>query len=303
MTTIDKSEILFIINPYSGGGNPSKVIKYLKKNEPNISFVVTKSIKEVEYLFAKDVANIKVVVVVGGDGTVNEVVKHLHKHLTIALAIFPSGSGNGFARELNFRPNIKSLINNILIGELIYVDLLEIDSRICINVAGLGFDSFVAHNFQNMKHRGLKSYITTIVKSIFIFKPFDVKIVTSESEIHGRFQMISIANTRQFGNNALISPLSKPNDGIYEIVMVKPFPFYYYPVFVIKMFLGTLKNSKYIRYISEKDPITIFSDFKIYHVDGDPYTFKKQLEIRMIDDKIKVIQPTDNHTSKNKYEL
>lgn len=173
---------------------------------------------------------------------------------------------------------------------MIYVDLLEIDSRICINVAGLGFDSFVAHNFQNLKRRGLKSYITTIAKSIFVFKPFNVKVITSNSEIIEKFQMISIANTRQFGNNALISPLSKPNDGVYEIVMVKPFPFYYYPIFVIKMFLGTLKNSKYIRYVSEKDPVTIFSDFKIYHVDGDPYTFNKQLDIRMLEAKIKVIQ-------------
>lgn len=64
--------------------------------------------------------------------------------------------------------------------------------------------------------------------------------------------MISIANTRQFGNNALISPNSTPNDGIFEIAMVKPFPFYYYPIFVIKIFLGTLKGSKYINYILEK---------------------------------------------------
>ncbi len=112
--------------------------------------------------------------------------------------------------------------------------------------------------------------------------------------------MISIANTRQFGNNALISPNSKPNDGIFEIVMVKPFPFYYYPVFVIKMFLGTLKDSKYIRYILEKGSVTIFSDFKKYHVDGDPHTFKEQLEIRMLDAKIKVIQPAHNHRPNKK---
>lgn len=77
-------------------------------------------------------------------------------------------------------------------------------------------------------------------------------MITSNSEISGKLQMISIANTGQFGNNALISPNSTPNDGIFEIAMVKPFPFYYYPIFVIKIFLGTLKGSKYINYILEK---------------------------------------------------
>ena len=117
-----------------------------------------------------------------------------------------------------------------------------------------------------------------------------MKIVTSENEINGRFQMISIANTRQFGNNALISPKSRPDDGIFEIVMVKPFPFYYYPIFIIRLFLGNLKNSKYIRYISEKNPISIYSDFNKYHVDGDPYIFTGEMKIRMLDIKIKVVK-------------
>lgn len=290
MTPIDKSEVLFIINPNSGGRNPSKIVRYLKNNEPTISFVVTKCVKEVENLFAGDIEKIKVIVVVGGDGTVNEVVKHLYKKPSIALAILPAGSGNGFAKELHFSTSVKLLINSILRGEFLYVDLLEVDNHICINVAGLGFDSFVAHNFHKMKHRGLKSYITTIAKSILIFKPFDVKIVTSENEINGRFQMISIANTRQFGNNALISPKSRPDDGIFEIVMVKPFPFYYYPIFIIRLFLGNLKNSKYIRYISEKNPISIYSDFNKYHVDGDPYIFTGEMKIRMLDIKIKVVK-------------
>lgn len=290
MTPIDKSEILFIINPNSGGRNPSKIIRYLKNNEPSITFLVTKSVKEVEDLFAGDTEKIKVIVVVGGDGTVNEVVKHLYKKSSIALAILPAGSGNGFAKELNFSTNIKLLINNILRGEFVYVDLLEVDNHICINVAGLGFDSFVAHNFHKMKHRGLKSYIATIVKSVFIFKPFDVKIVTSNNEICGRFQMISIANTRQFGNNAIISPSSKPNDGIFEIVMVKPFPFYYYPIFITRLFLGNLKNSKYIKYAPENNPVAISSDFNKYHVDGDPYIFTGEMKIRMLDVKIKVVK-------------
>ena len=290
MPGIEKSDILFIINPHSGNKNPSRILKLLKNEEPLISYIVTNNKKEVEEIFSGDFSKYKAVVVVGGDGTVNEVLKYLYDRPNIALAVLPTGSGNGFAKELHFKNNLKLLLNSIYIGKTLDIDLLDVNNNICINVAGLGFDSFVAHRFQEKGKRGFRSYISTVIKSVFQFSPFDVKITTSKLEITGRYQMITIANTRQFGNNAFISPASKPDDGVFEIVLVKPFPFYYYPIFIIRMFLGNLKNSKYVKYICEKDSVSIISNYKKYHIDGDPYLFNDALNIKMLINKIKIIK-------------
>lgn len=290
MPRIEKADILFIINPYSGNKNPSRILNLLKNKEPLISYIVTNSKNEVEEIFSGNIDKYKVVVVVGGDGTVNEVLKYLYKRPNIALAVLPTGSGNGFAKELHFKNNLKLLLNSISNGKTLNIDLLEVNNHICINVAGLGFDSFVAHNFHNRVKRGFRSYISTVIKSVFQFSPFDVKITTSKLEIIGRYQMVTIANTRQFGNNAFISPASKPDDGVFEIVLVKPFPFYYYPIFIIRMFLGNLKNSKYVEYICENNSVTIISNYKKYHIDGDPHLFNDAMNIKMLANKIKVVK-------------
>jgi diacylglycerol kinase (ATP) len=102
--------------------------------------------------------------------------------------------------------------------------------------------------------------------------------------------MISIANTRQFGNNAIILPLSIPNDGIFELVLVKPFPLLYYPIFVFRLFTGLLKESKHISFIKVHNHLNIESALKTYHHDGEPKTFTDELYVKILTNKIRVIK-------------
>lgn len=294
MPYIDKTEILFIINPNSGKKNPNRIIQQIKNVDSCISCIVTKDTKELERVLQHNIEKFKVFVAVGGDGTVNEIMKHLFNNKEKVLAVFPNGSGNGFANELNFNTNIKSLIDDIIKGETIFIDVLEVNNNKCINITGLGLDSFVAHDFQRCKDRGLKNYIISTIKSILLFKPFNAVITTSKNEISGKFQLISVANTRQFGNNFVLSPASKPNDGIFEIVLIKPFPIYFYPIFIVRMLLANLKDSQYINYIEESDSISISSEYKKYHVDGEPYLTEGILKIKMCKNSIQIIKTSHN---------
>lgn len=294
MLSINKSEILFIINPNSGKKKTDKIIKQILNVDPNISFIVTNEKKELEKVFNNDIDKYKVFVAVGGDGTVNEIAKYLYFKKDKVLAVVPNGSGNGFANELYFNNNIKSLINDIINGEILNIDILEVNNNKCINVAGIGFDSFVAHNFQKSKNRGLKNYIYSTIQSFFQFKPFTALLTSSNFEIRDKFQMITIANTRQFGNNAIISPKSKPNDGEFEVVLVKVLPLYYYPIFVIRLFRGNLKESKYIKFLNVSDCLSITSDFKKYHVDGEPHLTEGLLNIKICKHSVKVIKTSQN---------
>lgn len=295
MPEIKNKKILFIINPNSGKRNVSKILYELRAFESDVAVVITNSTKDLKKEFETNIDKYNVFIVVGGDGTVNEAAKYLHGRSDKILGIYPAGSGNGFARELGFKKKLKSLVEDAKKEETIQVDILSVNNRLCINVAGLGFDSFVAHRFHKSKGRGLKNYIWSTLKSAITFKPFEAKITTGEKEIRGKFQMISIANTRQFGNNAIISPQSKPNDGIFELALVKPFPFYLYPSFVVKMFRGTLKESKYISYLKAKKTVEIASGFKMYHIDGEPKVFGKSLKIKMREDKIQILKTSFSH--------
>jgi len=294
VSAITNTDILFIINPNSGNQKAEALIERIQAIDPEIPFALTRNLKERTKIFKENREKYKVFVVVGGDGTVNKAIKYLIGHNDKILAVYPAGSGNGFSNELGFTKDLEILIKNAQQGESILVDVLSVNKKNCINVAGLGFDSYVAHQFQLSKGRGLKNYIRATLKSIFTFKPFYAKLTVDGSIIEGKYQMISIANTRQFGNNAIISPRSKPNDGIFELVLAKPFPFYLYPVFIVKMFRGTLKESKYVSFIQVKKNIKIESDFKMYHVDGEPKIFDENLNIKMKKKKIRVLKTSSN---------
>lgn len=163
---------------------------------------------------------------------VNESIKYLYNKPDKYLVVYPNGSGNGFARELGFRRNIKALLNDIMKVDLMELDSVKINQYRSINTSGLGFDAHIAHAFAKAKQRGLMNYIWLSLKSVVAFKSFRATIVTEGEKMQGHYQMIKIANTRQFGNNALIAPEAKPNDGIINLVLVKPFPLRVYPYFV-----------------------------------------------------------------------
>lgn len=294
MQYIDNSKILFILNPNSGKGNLSYVIRSIRKIDPKIFYIITSTIEEVKEVFDKYIQKFTVFVIVGGDGSINASIKYLINRPNKYLSVYPNGSGNGFARELGFKRNIKSLVKSINKGDLMDLDILNINDLLCINTSGVGIDSYVAHAFNRTKYRGLSNYILLTAKSFFTFKSFQATITSKDFKTQGSYKLITIANTRQFGNNAIIAPNAKPNDGLVELVLIKQFPFYLYPIFIIQLFFGLLKKSSYIDFITTNNPILIDSEYKEFHIDGEPIVFKYPIKVHIETKKIKIIKTKYN---------
>jgi diacylglycerol kinase (ATP) len=289
MQNIEHKDILFIINPNAGRRNINFVIKALRKIDKDLRYILANDLHTFEKELHKQFYNHKVFVAVGGDGTVNALIKYLINKEDKVLAILPFGSGNGFANELGFKCDVENLIKQITKGKILDIDVLEINQNFFINLAGIGFDAAIAHKFQQSKERGFIRYIVSTTSSYFTFKPFKANITSSSLHLDGTYQMISIANTRQFGNNAYISPTSNASDGQFELVVLKPVPFQEIVPFIYKLFKGTLKESKYVHYLSSQEPITIQTDCTKYHIDGDPFLSDGNYHIGINKNALKVI--------------
>jgi diacylglycerol kinase (ATP) len=291
---IQNSEILFIINPNSGTRRYKHLIKKIIRIDQGLSYIVTKHNETARETFGRNIDKYRVFVVVGGDGTVHEAARYLYNREDKYLAVVPNGSGNGFAYEMGFTRNLNSLLRDIRAGETMMLDVLEMNGEECINIGGLGFDSYVAHRFSRGKTRGFFTYVAIILRSIFLFKPVEVTLKVDQVEIKGRFLMICFANNKQFGNYAFIAPFAKPNDGIYDIVMMKRMPFYRYPGFVVKMFMGRLTDSKYVKFIRTNGETTLLSDSREFHIDGEPVLFDNPVRVRLADKYLKIIKTGRN---------
>ena len=114
-------------------------------------------------------------VAAGGDGTVHTVATELVRSNKIPRSFTP-WFRNGFAKEFGFKLNIRSLLSDIKRAESVNIDVIEINDNLCLNVAGIGLDSFVAHSFNNLKLRGFLPYMWLTFKTFLLLRPFHVTI-------------------------------------------------------------------------------------------------------------------------------
>jgi YegS/Rv2252/BmrU family lipid kinase len=286
---------LFILNP-NAGVIPVKLIlsKELQRRRDELECYKSLSIDDSGSHIKQSFDNYDVFVAAGGDGTVRTVASELVDTRKI-LGVLPMGSGNGFAREFGFRPNIRSLVKDIKKAETLTADVIDINGLICLNCAGIGLDSFVAHSFDRLKTRGFWSYAWETLKNFIRLRPIKIDIrIPGEEPVCEDLFVLTLANTRQFGLKAYIAPDAKPNDGIIDLVLIKPFPKLLFPVFLYRLFRGTLKNSKYVRYIKTDKPFTVRTSETRFHIDGEPVELSGDVNIRIRCNALNVLRTKHN---------
>jgi len=295
MTIQGEKKSLFILNPYAGIIPVNIIIsEELKRRKNDLSYFKSLSIDESGSRIKQSFDKYDIFVAAGGDGTVRTVASELIGTSKI-LGVLPLGSGNGFAKELGFRTSIQSLLNDIKKADHLKIDVIKVNNMNCLNVAGVGLDSFVAHSFDRLKTRGLWSYVWVTFTNFFRLKPFHVDIsITGEEIISEDIFVLTIANTRQFGNNAYIAPDAKPDDGIIDIVIIRPFPKIIFPVFIYRLFRGTMQNSKYVKYLKTNKPFIIRTNENKFHIDGEPVVISGDVSVTIMNKALSVLKTKHN---------
>jgi len=289
-----KLQFGFIINPISGTTNKLnydiKIDKYFRnsKIKPIIEFTKRGGhATEIAIKFVNQ--SLDAIVVIGGDGTINEVVNGIGNS-GIPMGVVPSGSGNGLARHLGISLILRRALEIIKQGFVQPIDIISINDKLSVNVSGLGFDALVANKFQNIDKRGLVSYIKIIVSEFMAYKPHRYKIIIDGEEIERDAFLISIANSSQFGNNAFISPKASVSDGKMDICIVKPFLKIESPLVIEQLMTGRLDKGKYLEVIRAKE-VVISQDSDVFHIDGDPFENGRIINAKIISSSLNIIIP------------
>ena len=174
--TENSPKALLILNP-SSGVQPVNFIVSKDLEWRKNAFSVYKSLNksDTESHIRENFDKHDVFVAAGGDGTVHSVAEKLVGTSKI-LGVLPLGSGNGFAKEFGFILNLRSLASDVKKADSVDIDIIEINNQLCLNVAGIGLDSFVAHSFNNLKLRGFLPYVWLTFKTFVQLRPFFVTI-------------------------------------------------------------------------------------------------------------------------------
>lgn len=269
----------FIINPFSSKGNYQPFLKKLRQKLPKAVYYISESIEGTDEFIQNNFDHTDIFVAVGGDGTISAVAKSLINTEKI-LAIFPAGSGNGFSNETNFNKNLDRLLKKIKQCKTRKIDTFTVNGNLSINVSGTGFDGKVVKEFEKTS-RGFKNYIKVSVQTFFNYKPIEIEFLDEDFKKHnGKYLMINIANTRQFGNNAFIAPKASVTDGLVDVVLVRKFPMTHAAQFAYRMFTKNLKENKYVTFLQTPE-IKFSVNSADWHLDGEYKSMQSPVHVKI----------------------
>ncbi len=279
---------LLVVNPVSGNKRGLRVANLIAKRlRPYFKLTIFVSnapgdaAKEVEK--QKDV--IEVVFVVGGDGTLNEVLQVV-VNTSLTLGLFPVGSGNATAYELGIL-TMQTGIRKIKQGKVKSYDCGCINGRYFMNIAGTGFDTAIANEFTKKENRGLQGYVRLILKHYFRYKPLIININDGGVKWQREVFVVNIANMRQLGNFAFTAPMAKPDDGILDLCILKPFPKAYTSDIIMRLFSLNLDKSRFYEHTPVRN-ITIKGDFTHANVDGESIEVNGRMDISIVPQSVKI---------------
>lgn len=282
-----KKRIVFIINPISGIFHKDKIPALIRKHldaerfSPEIVF--TQYAGHATQLAADYAAKgYDCVVAVGGDGTVHEVATGV-RHTQTALGIIPTGSGNGLARHLHVSLNVSRAIKQLNRATVSVIDYGLVNGKPFFCTCGVGFDAYISAEFSKMKTRGFFSYLRTIVKNFFVYKPFVCDVVSDESScvVETAF-LLTVANASQWGNAAHIAPRASVKDGLFDVVVLRKTRLFPALGLAVRLYARRIGNGRYIRTWKTRELLVHSAADMPLHLDGDPFEPVREVRLQVV---------------------
>jgi YegS/Rv2252/BmrU family lipid kinase len=226
------------------------------------------------------------IAVVGGDGTMNEVVNgiFLQKHVpptTITLGMIPVGTGNDWCRTFGITFDYKEAIQILKtgktflqdVGQISYFKNQDLIRRHFINIAGMGYDALVAKKTNISKEKGRGgplTYLYFVFASLFQYKFIEAVIEVDDQQVFkGEMFSMNVGICKYNGGGMMQVPDAVPDDGLFDVTLIKKAPKWMVIRHARKLYDGTLIKLPFIRTYRGQS-IRIRSVGKIYlEADGE----------------------------------
>ncbi|MCQ2454739.1 MAG: diacylglycerol kinase family lipid kinase [Clostridia bacterium] len=222
-------KLLLIVNPKSGRAKMRSELLGVTEtlsSKYDVTVYITKSrldatervkrIKDNEY---------KIIVVCGGDGTLNEVITGLmQSNQNTTIAYIPCGTLNEWSSSLGIARNIQEAAKDILNGKEIDLDIGKFGEKYFSYTASFGAFTDASYSApQDVKNvLGQAAYFFEGIKSLANIKPLHLKFKTDDREIEGDFLFGAVSNSMSVGGIVKFDKaVVELDDGIFEIMLIR----------------------------------------------------------------------------------
>jgi diacylglycerol kinase (ATP) len=251
-TRIAEERALAIVNPVAGNGSgqriASRIAADFRSQGMRLDVIVTPAPDEAARLGREGAADgYRVIIAVGGDGTANEIANGIAGS-GAALALYPIGSGNDFARALGYPRRRRDLPRFIRDARRRAIDVGEVNGRIFVNSAGVGIDGHVAQRIAATSRVTGKTfgYFAGSLVGIATYRPQPMRVLV-DGELHsGRFLAVVAANGTHFGAGMHVAPEASLDDGHLDVLLAGDLSRWSSVLALGKLYRGTHVDGKKI---------------------------------------------------------
>lgn len=238
-----------VINPTAGNGRAARVgqqvVEKLERDGVACSVSYTERVGHATEL-ARSAAEggAETVIAVGGDGTVLETARGIHGTGT-ALGIVPAGTGNDVVKMLDIPRKPMEALDHLLARPARSLDAGHINDKLFLNVCGTGFDVAVLENSLAAKRlfSGMLPYLWGVIRTIFTYKPVEATIeIDGEVPFTQKILLLAIANGRFIGGGMEVAPSARPDDGLFDVVIIDNMPKWKLPPNLPKLLSGNIRK-------------------------------------------------------------
>ena len=220
---------LVVVNPVGRGGLALKqgvwLLNRFHKMGIEHEALFTEKAGHARDLVANWADRVDVVVAVGGDGTVNEVINGIMAsgHKDRRLAVFPSGTADDFARNMKI-PRDRDDALEVMLGEYEKtIDLMLVNDRYAGVTVGIGLDAEIAYRSYGSKHLRQMAYWYHGLSMLSRTMPVSKLVIEVEGErLDGDFQMVLAGNAGKYGRYLRILPDASMDDGDIDLAVFRP---------------------------------------------------------------------------------
>jgi diacylglycerol kinase (ATP) len=270
-----------IVNPAAGAGRSGRawprLVRILTHSGFALEWAATSRPGEATDLARRAVAaGHTLVVAVGGDGTVNEVVNGITRGDGTPLAslgILATGRGRDVCRNFGIPRSPVSAARALANGREITADLglvrFENTQRFFAIATGVGFDADVARRAQGRRGAGTVPYLIGVLQALGRHRPRSMT-VSGDVTWSGAGTMVVVANGPFYGGGMNIAPAADPKDGVLDVIVIGDIGRVELVRWLPALYRGTHVKNRHVATARARALRIDAREMLPVHVDGEP---------------------------------
>ena len=297
---IDLTNTWFVIvNPNAGRKKGKKdwpeIASLLKKERISFHVIFTERRGHAVFLTRDAIrTGYRKILVVGGDGTMNEVVngvfrQKMVKTSSVCLAMIAIGTGNDWGRMFDIPNDYKKAVHLVNqkrhflqdAGIVHYHKGEHTEQRYFVNIAGLGFDAVVAQKTNYLKERGRGGtlvYIWSLLTSLIYYRHSHVNINIDGESLTDQIFSISVGIGKFNGGGMMQLPYAVADDGLFDMTVIRKIGRLNVIRNVGRLFNGTITSHPRVKTYTGRNIIISSEPLILLEADGEslghsPFSF------------------------------